>query len=85
MFSIMVVGNSVMCWSTIAIDERKWLNLQSGMGAPDHVISPDVGSAKRSKSRTSVVFPAPVEPTTPVVCPASNSRLRLEKTLSRSG
>ena len=85
MFSMMVVGNSVMCWSTKAMEERKACRFHLSNGCSHQTISPSCASANLSRSRIRDVFPAPVEPTTPVVFPASNESERRSNKMFRSG
>ena len=84
-FSSMVVGNNVMCWSTNAIDDLKDFNFHSLMSLSTHSIEPSFISAKRNISLTNVVFPEPVEPTTPVVFPAFIVKSNSEKISSLPG
>ena len=72
-----------MCCSTNAMEERSCFRDQSAISCSAHIIFPEFGWANRSNKRVRVVFPAPVEPTTPVVFPAFSVRDRLVNVLSR--
>ena len=85
MFSMMVVGNSVMCWSTRAMEERKACRFHASNGCSHQRISPSCASANLRSKRIREVFPAPVDPTTPVVFPASNDSERCSNNMFRPG
>ena len=81
-FSNIVVGNRVMCWSTNAIDDLRDFNFHYRISVQTQLIDPPSISAKRNISRTKVVLPEPVEPTIPIVLPASIVRFSPEKIFS---
>ena len=55
------------------------------MSMPSTTIFPPAGSTRRNKALVRVVFPLPVRPTIPILCPPRNVQLMPRRTNGASG